>query len=169
MKSENITLRTLEPTDVDFLYSLENNSNSWKVSNTLVPFSKDILTQYIQSAQDIFLVKQVRFVICDNERVRVGAIDLFDYDPINQRVGVGIIIDEQYRKKGYAFESLIATIKYCLDVLLIHSIYCNINSTNIESISLFNKAGFKLVGIKKDWVRTQYGWEDEGIYQLVLG
>jgi diamine N-acetyltransferase len=167
IQGENILLRTLEPTDVDFLYELENNPANWKVSNTLVPFSKAILEQYIQSAQDIFLLKQVRFVICDNANNRLGAIDLFDYDPINQRVGVGIVIEEAHREKGYALEALQEIINYSFEVLLVHSLYCNINSSNEKSVRLFEKAGFKLVGIKKDWVRKQSCWEDEGLYQLL--
>lgn len=167
IQGTNITLRTLEPIDIDFLYELENNPVNWKVSNTLVPFSKAILEQYINSAQDVFLVKQIRFVICDKQQNKVGAIDLFDYDPINQRVGVGIIIKEEYREKGYALEALQEVINYSFETLLVHSLYCNINTTNTKSIKLFEKAGFKLVGIKKDWVRTQQGWEDEGFYQLV--
>ena len=167
IQGQNITLRTLEPTDVDFLAELENNPANWKVSNTLVPFSKALLVQYVQSAQDIFLVKQIRFVICDKANNRVGAIDLFEYDPINQRVGVGIIIKEEHREKGYAAEALLEVINYSFEVLLVHSLYCDINTTNQTSIKLFEKAGFKLVGIKKDWVRTPTGWEDEGLYQLL--
>lgn len=168
IQAENIFLRTLEPSDIDYLYLLENNPANWKVSNTLVPFSRDILIQYIQSAQDIFLVKQIRFVICDKvDKMHVGAVDLFDYDPINHRVGVGIIIEEKYRGRGFAQEALREVINYCFDVLLVHNIYCNINTSNKVSINLFEKLNFERIGVKNDWVRVNGGWEDEAMYQLI--
>ena len=40
MNPTGIHLRALEPTDLDFLFSLENDQRLWTVSNTLAPFSK---------------------------------------------------------------------------------------------------------------------------------
>ena len=44
---KNINLRALEPEDLDFLFSTENNESFWEVSNTQAPFSKYIL-QYLE-------------------------------------------------------------------------------------------------------------------------
>ena len=49
LTGQHITLRALEPADVDLLYKWENDTSIWKVSNTLVPFSKHILEQYIRN------------------------------------------------------------------------------------------------------------------------
>ena len=60
-----IYLRALEPTDLDFLYDLENDENVWEVSNTTTPFSKFILKQYLKNShRDIYEIKQLRLVIC---------------------------------------------------------------------------------------------------------
>lgn len=167
MKTERIFLRTLERQDLDFLLDLENNPENWLISQTRVPFSEHLLMQYIESAQDIFLTNQIRFVICSHiEKLPVGAIDVFDYDPINQRAGIGIIIHEPYRKKGYASEALSATIHYCFEHLILENIYCNIIETNQESLHLFKKHGFETIGIKKNWYRTAEGWENEVMLQL---
>lgn len=168
MKGQHLTLRTLEPTDLDFLVKLENNQDNWLISQTRVPFSRAILTQYIQSAQDIFITKQIRFVITNTKNNSpIGCIDLFDFDPINQRVGIGIIISPSHRQKGYATEALQLLITYCFDILLVHSIYCNILTTNKASIQLFTQQNFKLVGTKRDWINTPNGWADENLYQLI--
>ena len=43
--------------------------------------------------RDIYEVKQLRLVICVSENDKaIGFIDLFDFDPKNQRVGIGIVI-----------------------------------------------------------------------------
>ena len=46
---DKITLRALEPEDIELLYSWENDTELWQVSNTLAPFSKYVLTQFIES------------------------------------------------------------------------------------------------------------------------
>ena len=52
-------LRALEPTDIDFLYQLENERGLWEVSETQLPFAKHLLQQYLLNAtQDIYEAKQ---------------------------------------------------------------------------------------------------------------
>jgi len=43
LRGENINLRALEPSDLDVLYNWENDTSIWKVSQTIAPFSKNIL------------------------------------------------------------------------------------------------------------------------------
>lgn len=169
MKGSQIFLRALEPTDLDDLYRLENNTDTWSVSDTLVPFSKYVLEQYLQNAHlDIFTVKQFRFMIVENTTNQViGTIDLFDFDPFHQRVAIGVLIDSEFRRKGYASEALSLLEDYCFNILQIHQMYAHITSDNVESISLFEKHEFKCAGIKKEWRKTVYGWSDELIYQKI--
>ena len=63
MKESTIHLRALEPSDLDFLFTLENDQRLWTLSNTLVPFARYTLKEYIAHAkEDIFSAKQQRFV-----------------------------------------------------------------------------------------------------------
>lgn len=45
-----VALRALEPEDIDFLYQLENDPSLWEVSETQSPFSRKVLTAYIENA-----------------------------------------------------------------------------------------------------------------------
>lgn len=166
LKGENIQLRALEPSDLETLYQWENDTNIWKVSQTIVPFSKHVLTQYLANAhQDIFTAKQLRLIIEKEERA-IGTIELFDFEPTHQRAGVGIwIADEEERQKGHAKEALQLLIEYAFQQLQLKQIYCNISSGNKASINLFSGLDFMLVGVKKDWNKTQEGWEDELLFQ----
>lgn len=171
IKSEHIYLRALESLDLELIYNSENNSAVWKVSNTLTPFSKDVLELYLQAAhQDIYTNKQLRLMICLNETNEpIGTIDLFEFDPMHFRVGVGVLIFESFRKKGYAFEAVELVKEYTKNTLLMHQVYCNIGSSNSESIFLFEKCGFQKIGLKKQWNRTSVNqFEDELMYQLIL-
>ncbi len=172
LDSSVISLRAVEPEDLALLYLWENDRTVWHVSNTLVPFSRYQLKQYIESnPSDIHAHQQLRLMIDYREvgkQVRtVGSIDLFDFDPIHQRAGLGILIaSADDRRLGYAFEAILQMIDYCRKVLFLHQLYCNIPASNTASIKLFGKAGFEITGTKKDWLRTENGWEDEFFLQL---
>lgn len=168
--AEHIYIRAMEPSDIEVLYKTENNTSVWKVSNTTAPYSKFVLEQFIQTAHlDIYTNKQLRLMICLNSTNEViGSIDLFDFEPLHLRVGIGILLLETHRKLGYATQALNLIIDYCFNTLCVHQIYCNISSSNSNSIELFEKLNFTCVGLKKQW--NQIGpaqFEDEYLYQLL--
>ncbi|MBT3547278.1 MAG: GNAT family N-acetyltransferase, partial [Flavobacterium sp.] len=64
LHGEKVRLRALEPEDLDFLFTTENNTAFWEVSNTQVPFSRFVLKQYLENShQDIYEAKQLRLVV----------------------------------------------------------------------------------------------------------
>jgi diamine N-acetyltransferase len=169
LKDEKIALRALEPEDIDLLFEWENNEEIWTVSHTITPFSKHILMRYIQdSDKDIYESKQLRLMITTNEGKTIGAIDLFDFDPFHLRVGIGILIhDLEDRSRGFATSALNLMVRYCFEKLGLHQIYANILTDNEVSMKLFSKAGFHLIGTKKEWVRDGKLWKDEYLMQLI--
>jgi len=170
MKNEKIRLRALEPEDLELLYEWENNDSYWVISNTVSPFSKYTLKRYLENShKSIFETGQLRMMIELNaDKKTIGTIDLFDFDPFHMRAGLGILIaDDAERRKGYASAALKCLIDYCFHTLQLHQLYCNILANNCESMDLFRKQGFSESGIKKEWVRTQDGWLDEHIFQLI--
>ena len=169
LRGSKVYLRTIELTDVDLLLDWENDPSNWKVSNTLVPFSKELIKEYVKSAQDIYTVRQVRFIICKAENdLEVGAVDLFDFDPKHQRAGVGILISDQERNHGFASEALQIIEGYAQRQVGIRNLYCNILEDNGESIALFEKSKFVKIGHKSNWFNDQGNWLDELMYQKQL-
>lgn len=171
LKNNNIVLRATEPSDIDIIYEWENNSDIWRISNTITPYSRFIIEQYVlNSTQDIFSSKQLRLMIDLTEnKSTIGTVDLFDYEPVNRRVGVGILILNEFRHKGYAFETLTIIENYAKEILNLHQLYCNISEDNILSIKLFEKAGYHNTGRKKDWLFNKDNkWTDELFYQKII-
>tara|TARA_B110001454_G_scaffold31738_1_gene31073 strand:- start:14421 stop:14939 length:519 start_codon:yes stop_codon:yes gene_type:complete len=162
-------LRALEPDDLDILYDTENDKSLWKYSNTSSPFSKHSLKKFIENSHlDIIEHKQVRLVLSDKNNLPFGFIDLFKYDMINKRAGVGIIIFEKYRSRGLGSISLDLIENYVKKYIPIHQLYANISSENIESIKLFEKHNYLKVGNKKDWIYYNNKYFDELLYQKIL-
>ena len=170
MKYKEISLRAIEPEDLELLYEWENDTSYWIISNTVVPFSKYTLKLYLENShKDIYETGQVRLMI-DHipDNVSIGTIDIFDFDPFHKRAGLGILIARQdYRRKGYASMALKCVVDYCFKTLQLHQIYCNILANNCESMDLFTKIGFVQSGIKKDWIKTSDGYLDEYMFQTI--
>lgn len=169
LQGNTITLRGLEPEDLEFLFETENDESFWEVSHTQAPFSKFILKQYLENAHlDIFEAKQLRLIIEENlNKKAVGMIDLFDFNPQHFRAGIGILVHEKYQKNGFASEALSLLIRYCFKHLHLHQLYANIATDNTKSIALFEKHQFKKVGVKKDWIYTDEKFKDELLFQLI--
>jgi diamine N-acetyltransferase len=170
MKYKEISLRALEPEDLELLYEWENNLSYWIISNTVVPFSKYTLKRYLENShKSIYETGQLRLMIDHiRDNTPIGTIDIFDFDPFHKRAGLGILIArEDYRRKGYASMAIRCLVDYCFKTLQLHQIYCNILANNCESMDLFKKAGFVQSGIKKDWIKTSDGYLDEYIFQLI--
>ena len=168
--NKEISLRALEPEDLELLYLWENDTGIWHLSNTLVPLSKYVLKKYLENALlDIYELKQLRLIIQHNKSGHgIGAIDLFDFDPFHRRAGIGILIAaKEERRKGYAKEALETLMNYCFQVLQLHQLYCHIASTNKESLGLFQGAGFQLVGEKKEWLFNGKGYDSEWLLQYI--
>lgn len=165
-----IQLRALEPEDIDLLYAWENDSSLWELGSTRVPFSRHILALYLKDISgDVWEDKQVRLIIQTTEQQPVGAVDLYDIDPYHQRAMVGILIHKRSdRRHGYAMDALTALGNYAADVLGLRQLGVTIPENNTASLQLFEKAGYKVTGIRKEWLRTKSGWKDEWFMQKMF-
>jgi len=167
---EGITLRAVEPEDLELFYIWENNESLWSQSNTLVPFSKFTLKRYIDNShKSIYETGQLRLMIdLRDENKTIGTIDLFDFDHFHSRAGLGILIaDEHHRHKGYASMAMKCIINYAFTTLRLHQLWCNILESNKESLALFEKHGFNICGRKKEWVKADDGYTGEFFLQLI--
>jgi diamine N-acetyltransferase len=170
LKGETIYLRALEPNDLEFVYTMENDQSIWEVSNTHTPYSRFLVKQYLENAhQDIYEAKQLRLAICQEEDFpAIGLIDLFDFDPKNNRAGIGIVIQAlENRKQNVGSEALELLIRYAFYNLNVHQLYANIATQNEASIALFTKFGFQKIGVKKDWTFVNGSYKDEALFQLI--
>ena len=170
LKDNTIYLRAVEPEDLDFLYKSENDSSLWIHGNTLSPYSRNTIKQYIEEAQqyDIFESNQLRLIICSVEDDKsLGAIDLYDIEGHHSRSGMGLFVSAEHREKGYAKKAIELIKEYCFNFLNLHQIYVHISISNETSIHLFNEAGFSKIGVLKDWIFTVGKYEDVVILQLI--
>jgi diamine N-acetyltransferase len=165
-----VRLRAVEPEDLELLYKWENEESNWRLSNTLAPYSRFVLKNYIAgSHKSLFETGQLRLMIdLHGEQRTVGTIDLFDFDHFHLRAGVGILVaDDADRHKGYASAALACLVKYAFETLRLHQLWCNILSDNEESIRLFRNHGFSPCAEKREWIRFNGLFVSELMYQII--
>lgn len=170
LKGKNLFLRALEPNDLEFIYAIENDESVWEISHTQTPYSRFLVRQYLENAnQDIYEAKQLRLAICENDDENaIGLIDLFDFDPKNNRAGIGILIkNTDNRNQGIGAEALGLLINYAFYNLNLNQLYANIDTQNIGSLKLFTNFGFQKIGVKKQWNLVNGVYKDEALFQLI--
>jgi diamine N-acetyltransferase len=116
--------------------------------------------------QDLANDKQYRWIIdLASKNVSIGAIDLFEYDAVNRRAGIGIILEEEYRKNGFATEAIDLLATYAFSFLNLNQLWATILAFNVPSQRLFENNGFKKMAVKKNWNLHNNEWHDEYFYQ----
>ena len=170
LRGQNIHLRALEPSDVEPMYRWENDPAVWGVSGTVAPFSREILRAFIEQQQyDIWRTHQLRLVIARNDdATAVGAVDLFDFDPLNRRAGVGVLVADGERGRGYASEALALLVEYARDVLMLNQLYCDIDTDNVACRALFSGCQIEECGVRRRWRLTSDGWRDVVMMQRLF-
>ena len=164
----NISIRIAEPEDATQIYLWENDRSLWRVSETISPTSQFQIEQFLLGNGDLLANRQQRLMICLKDIDRpIGSIDLFDYDPVNSRIGIGILIESEYRGKGHATAALQLCLDYLYNNLMVHQVHCLVDVSNTESLGLFSKLGFTEGGRRKDWIKTPKGYLDVVFYQKV--
>lgn len=170
LAGEKVFLRAMEPDDIEPLMSWENNPDNWMNSDTHRPFSRHAIENHVLNARDVYTDQQLRLMIALTDDGRtIGAVDLFDCNFVNERAGVGILIEKQSdRGNGYGLEALQLLAKYSREVLMMHQLYADILAVNEGSIRLFERAGFNQIGVRKEWVKRPEGYLDLVLMQYVF-
>jgi diamine N-acetyltransferase len=169
LESETVQLRAMEPEDLDILYQWENDTRLWRYGNTTVPYSRFSLKAYLSDAQsDIFHSRQLRLmIVLKAENAAVGTVDLFDFDPANDRAGIGILIDERYRRRRLATEALTLMKEYAFHFLRLKQIYAHVPERNEPSVKLFALCGYAISGKLLAWIKNETDFEDVYLMQLI--
>lgn len=162
LQDTTVRLRAMEPGDCETLYRWENDTRLWSLGDTTRPFSREVLQGFIDaSGSDMYAARQLRLMIqpvgdgSADASSAVGCVDLFAFDPLRRRAGVGILIYEDGdRRRGYALAALRLAAEYAFGHLEMRQLWAEIPVSNTASLRLFEKAGFSGEAVKRQWVRT---------------
>ncbi len=166
LQNDRIYLRALEPEDLELLYEIENDRKLWWTGTTTAPYSRYALKQYIATQpQDIYQCGELRLVVCTPKHEAVGLLDLFDFDPYNQRAEVGIALLTAARGKGFGQAALAAIEDFARTTLRLHQIYAYISrEQNKPSRRLFIRSGYTECATLPQWHQYEGTFEDVSVF-----
>lgn len=104
----------------------------------------------------------------DRPDTPVGCIELYNYDPVNLRAAVGIVVSNEYRHQGYGSVMIQTLSDFCRQNTSLHQIYADIAATNLPSLHIFQRAGYQHCATLRDWVVRADHYIDTHRYQLIL-
>ena len=173
LSSSTHRLRAIEPRDVAQLLDWENDATTWWLGASLAPYSEATMLKFAEGDHDIYRDKQLRFMLDVKTDVSkwqtVGVVDLYEFDPRNNRAGVGIVVGETHRRKGHAVEGLMLLANYAFKHLGAHQLFAEVPAIHESSVNLFLKAGYTKSETRTDWVRKDGEWIDVSLMQKIAG
>jgi diamine N-acetyltransferase len=117
---------------------------------------------------DIFQTRQLRLMIEEKASGNaIGTIDLYDFDPMNLRAGIGILIDAAYRRQGLGCQALQLMKEYAFRFLLLKQLYAYVPKPNESSYRLFCKSGYEESGLLRSWIKSENGFTDVYFMQII--
>lgn len=146
IEGDKVVLRSVDFSDIDTLLLWENANNDPLYGVFEEQYSREDVVQFVENQQrySIAETEQLRLMICSHDGVRLGCVDLTEYD--GEKAFVSILIFDLYnRRKGFAENALQLLIGYA-EMLGLHTLYASILQKNSPSKNLFEKVGFERVG-----------------------
>lgn len=164
-----VTLRALEPEDLEMLYEVENDRTLWDVGVTNVPYSRFALREYIAGATgDIYADRQVRLIICVPGGEAVGMADLCNFDPRHRRAEVGIVVRREWCGRGIGHAALAELADYARRVLHLHQLYAVVAAARPHTVALFEDEGFRRTATLPQWLCDGEAYADAVLLQSFL-
>ena len=171
MNSPKITLRALEPEDLELLYTIENDTEAWDTSSARVNYSKFAIKQYIaQQPQELAACGEMRLVITDSTTHKaVGTADLTGYSPTDRSAEIGIAVLKSERGKGYGKAAIEALEHYARNFYNMRMLYAHTSDKNNPAAkNLFAGSGYTQVATLPEWHFYSGEYEDLAVFKKKL-
>jgi len=161
----------LSPISIDDAQQYAEWLNDMEVSKNLVMSSrqitlereKEILSNMSKNQSQIF------GIIDKSSDKLIGNCSLFNIDHMNGKAGFGIFIgDTSYWDRGFGTEAAKLILDYGFNILNLHNIWLEVYSYNKRAIRSYEKAGFKMVGKRRETKMINNQRFDE-VYMDILG
>ena len=167
----SLHLRALEMSDLNLLDAVENDPRHWSTGSTLAPLSRFMLSRFLResASNDIYALRSWKLVAeMPDTHEAVALVDLFNFEPENARIEMGVLVLPAFRGRGFGREAVRMTLAYLREMLHVHEVHCLVGQSNAASQQMLLGAGFVQSGVLKDWNRTSDGYESALLFQCLL-
>jgi RimJ/RimL family protein N-acetyltransferase len=167
-QGDKIRLRALTSDDADYRFTQSLDSISREEFNigielpTTVELQKAWLEKYGGCKQ---VNDMIAFAIETYEQQYVGFVTIHSMDERHGKFGFSVIVERQYRKRGYAEDAVRLILKYGFLERRFHKCKSSCASYNTASIQLHRRLGF----IDEGRLREEYFYNGKHHDELLFG
>lgn len=165
--TSDISLRAVEPTDLDMLYRWENTEAMWSTTNNREPRSRYALRRYISQCNGDFFSRGELQLIIELQGQAVGYVELFNLEISNRRAEVGVLIAPEFQHQGIASTVLSVWSSEALKLYNLYQLTAMVPSGHIASVKTFQKAGYRSVAVLPQWLCYRGEWSDVEVFSLM--
>jgi ribosomal-protein-serine acetyltransferase len=97
----------------------------------------------------------------------IGSVGLDHFDEATISASLGYWLHSDYASKGLMTEAVAAVVEFAFSQLTLHRLWLHAGVSNIPSIRVAEKAGFRREGRLRDSGRGAFGWHDVYVYGLL--
>jgi RimJ/RimL family protein N-acetyltransferase len=157
--SPSVTLRARTEADLDVLFQLAADLDTWEERNPSVPapMTRDAFDARLAQADADSSSKNVRFVI-DVDGAAVGSVSLFEFDELARHAEVGIAVAAEARGKGIGAAAIAQIVEFAFVRCNLRRLHLQAIASNLPAIRAYERAGFVTEGRQREhaWVRGRY-------------
>ena len=155
---------------VDWEWDYKNNFDSQALMladcEVALPPTASASREFSERIKDFTTTNRIYFAIETLEGVHVGRINLNSIDERNGTFGIAILINREYRGKGYGISAMKIIIKYAFMERRLNKYCASILEGNIESIAMHKKLGCEQEGICRQNIYVNGRYCDEVLFGL---
>lgn len=149
---EKVILRPLEKEDKDQIHKFRNDGEiTHLLGGFSVGYSRQAIEEKIENWGNSH--NTIMWAVAEKETNKcIGHIGLYDIDYVSRRAEIGMLIGEkQYWGQGIGLGITETVTDFAFKQLNIHSVQAKVLETNLASLRVFNKLGFKKDGKIRDF------------------
>lgn len=140
---KDIYLRSATHTDIANTYHWFLHSDPATQTCRPLPFltATEAADAYQKREQSVN--RQKFIIVRQKDNVPVGIIAFFDWNTLNRSTELGLLVDPDERKNGYAHEAIRLLTRYLAKTRDINKVYAQTSILNKGAVALLEKADFK--------------------------
>lgn len=165
-QDDNVRLRAMQPEDwqADYLSKFDTPARRFLACAIELPPTVSGSQTFAEEHADFASTKgRIMFTIENEEGNNIGSINLNRIDERNGTFSIGIIIDKQYRGKGYGTSAMNILLKYAFFERRLHKFNDCVLEGNEGSVKMMEK-----LGCIQEGVRRQVVYMDGQYVDLIL-
>lgn len=167
-EGENIRLRALEPTDAEFFFRLQQDTERNRLLDFLhPPRSRAALEDWAQEKAKRELENDAfQWLIETLAGDPVGSIATQTCNPRDGTFSYALDVAREHQRRGYASEAIVMVLRYYFQELRYQKVNVATQSDNAATIALHEHLGFTREGMQRRMVFQQGRYFDLALFGL---